>query len=276
MKYQDLSDKVLIREVFKTKMKFLLTIILILSFQLNEALCQDVDSRIVLSPYVDFNILDLDGSGIIYNRKQGGEVYEKYEIYFGEGNTNMQGYRIGILATHHWGSKIIYYRLSYFHNTGFVTIKNLHPEEEAVLGTSWTGFLEGYTYKRFESAIKIDLIKIRKISFGVGLQAFYQLKDPQSKISDDYYNNPVFPSLKQYRIVSNVASSSLSFVVGAELNAKYRFGPLLLGVNFERSLTPISSSITYNGVESHVEQNFQIWSFSVSYDLLKWPKQARQ
>ena len=252
-------------------MKRFLIVIIVSTLQLGTAVSQTNLPKIVLSPYVDHNFLNLNGSGVIYNMNPKGEIYSKYNVYVGEGNQNMDGYRLGVLATHRWLNRNFYYRVNYFYNTGFSTLENLHPEEEAVNGPAWTGFLLAYKYRRIESAFKVDLFNVRRLSFGAGLLVFYQIKDPEARIPESDA-----PPLKQYNIISNLADSYLMFASAAEINVKYRFGPLLLGCSFEKSITPIAKQVNFNGVTSNLEQNFTSWAISVSYDIMKFPKQNKK
>ncbi|MBX2915532.1 MAG: hypothetical protein KF856_09725 [Cyclobacteriaceae bacterium] len=212
--------------------------------------------KLSLGVFAEYNLLH------VYTRTQ---ISTKYLIF--NSQSSFDGFRIG--ANGQWNLSKGYwsFEAGYFQNQSSFTFVNLTPDEDPQLAPVWFSLENIYSNRRIDINFNRGITLYRKKIYAeLGILGCYWMKDELAGEPDAYFE--ASESLRRTKILFRFADSYKDLSASLRVKLSYTFGPLIIYVHSEKSITPISEQLEYNGVNYLSNQKYMTYSIGVKYLVL--------
>lgn len=181
------------------------------------------------------------------------EIYSTAEFY--------QGYRLGAFLRKDWKRFQAGVEFAYFSNQLFVQFRNLNPKSNANANPGqydwyYTGPI--YLLKRAELTASGAYRIKRWLRVGAGLTGARQISEK--------YRDPIN---RFDEIIARFPESYRPFLLSGRAGIGADWGRFTADFYVERSLTPMSTHLPFNGVNYPLRQHYRLLGLSVGYKLFR-------
>lgn len=186
-------------------------------------------------------------------------VANQYEIY--STSEFYQGYRLGMFLRKDWKRLQAGVELTYFSNQLFVQFRNLDPKSNANAEPGqydwyYTGTI--YLLKRAELTASGAYRLTRWLRVGAGLTGARQISEK--------YRDPIN---RFDEIIARFPESYRPFLLSGRAGIGADLGRFTADFYVERSLTPMSTHLPFNGVNYPLRQHYRLLGLSIGYKIFR-------
>lgn len=186
-------------------------------------------------------------------------VANQYEVYSTE--EFYQGYRLGMFLRKDWNQFYGKAEMTYFSNQIFIQFHNLNPKSNANIEPGqydWVYSGPIFSLKRAELTAAGGYRLNRWLRIEAGLTGASQIRET--------YRDPVN---RNDEIIARFPTAYNPFLLSGRVGVGFDIGRFTADFYYERSLTSVSSNLSFNGSSYPLRQNYSLLGLSLGVKLFR-------